>query len=151
MKSAPIRPNQSFYEFIATANPDDQLLIAQSLRGSMPTVRLNYAQTPEQTLQCLVDYTAEYYNFPRLLILDLAIAEEQLAWQLLEAIRVHYPTLTIVMTSLDHRSETRRQAYTLGAHAFISKSRDWAQWKEQVDGLAHYWLKLAILAGQPLF
>lgn len=64
MESDHTRLDQAFYVLVATASPDDQLLLARSLRGSSPAIQLSYAMTAEQTKQCLANQAIEYYNFP---------------------------------------------------------------------------------------
>jgi len=140
-----VRLDRPFYVLVATANKDDQSLITQSLRGSVATIRLNYAASVEQIQQGLLDQESEYYCFPRLLMLDLQIAECQLVWQLISDIRLSYPLLPIILISSDHRPETVRQAYTSGINAFIKKQTDWNKWKAQLVGLAYYWLKVVTL------
>lgn len=144
-----MRLDQFFYVLVATANKDDQSLITQSLRGSVATIRLNYAASAEQIQQGLLDQENEYYCFPRLLMLDLQIAECQLVWQLISDIRLSYPLLPIILISSDHRPETVRQAYTSGVNAFVKKQTDWNKWKAQLVGLAHYWLKVVTLPKSP--
>lgn len=111
----------------------------------MLTIQLTYAFTAEQTQQSLLDQATEYYCFPRLLIIDLQIAERPVVCQLIAQLRLTYPILPIVLLSSDHRAETVRQAYSFGVNAFVRKPADGAEWKKQIGSMASYWLDVVTL------
>ena len=149
MKPTHHHRDSPIYVLIATNNQDDQHLIAQSLQATLPQVQLIYSSTADQTLESLQTKAAEYYSFPRLLVLDLEIADRPIAWQLLEKIKLNFGLLPVIITSLDPRLETTLQVYSRGAQAFVRKPMDWAEWKEKLDALSSYWLQIVTLPKQP--
>ncbi|GAB4024912.1 response regulator [Spirosoma koreense] len=134
---------------IATDNRADQLLITQRLKVSMPQTKTVCVATADETLSYLRTAFVEFYNFPRLLLLDVSLSAAR-GWQLLQEIRNTYPLLSVVLISTDEAPELVLQAYELGAHAFVSRSADAKEWQDKLDTLAHYWLQIVTLPKQPI-
>ncbi|RYF65702.1 MAG: hypothetical protein EOO39_24400 [Cytophagaceae bacterium] len=100
MKTVTPHHRQRICSLIAMPGLDDQHLIAQRLRASLPGIELSYCSTGDETLGSLDTLANEYYNFPGLLLLDLEIATRPMAWQLLKQIRACYPLLPVVLISV---------------------------------------------------
>ncbi|QDK80811.1 response regulator [Spirosoma sp. KCTC 42546] len=142
------RSSQPVYVLLAGCCPDDQALLAQSLKTSMPQIEIGFIPTVNQTLQHLQNTSLESRKFPRLLLLNVERADGQSNWPILQQIKVSYRQLPIVLISTDQQGELALQAYDLGVNSFLVKSLDLDEWQKKLDALADYWLSIVTLPNQ---
>lgn len=142
---------RTIYVLVATTNPNDRQLITECVHTSRPGSKLLYCSTADELRECLRTTAVEYYNFPRLLVLDLDIAPYPVFWALLEEIRANYRLLVIVVICSAKSAETIQRAYDLGAHALICKADKPQAWQQQANALAGYWLQTVSLPKPDLY
>lgn len=124
---------------------DQQEIIRQFLRESLPEVILAFADGPGQALAYLQTADERGDGFPRLVLLDIHLPEAQMGWQLLQQLRTRYRRLPVVVLSAHYDTEAVLKAYQLGAHSFIAKPTEPEQWSRYMEMLRIYWLQTVTL------
>ncbi|GAB4023429.1 hypothetical protein GCM10028808_73870 [Spirosoma migulaei] len=142
------RSSKPVYVLLAGCNPNDQALLAQSLKTSMPQIDIGFITTANQTLQHLQNISLEANKFPRLLLLNVEGSYDQVDWPILQQIKANYRQLPIVLISTDQQGDFALQAYDLGINSFLIKPLDLDEWKTKLAALADYWLSIVTLPNQ---
>lgn len=130
-------------------NEDHQRLIISHLKGASLRVNVLAVSTAGEALSYLRQRYIECSPLPQLILLDLHLPDDQTGWQLLQAIRDSYPLLTVVVISYDQSPTTVLRAYQSGAHSFMAKPVDTADWQYRFGELINYWLQTVTLPKQP--
>ena len=115
-------------------NAGDALLVGQALAECQPSVHLHIARDGEQALQMLDQPEFK----PDLIILDLTIPRVSGFGVL--ASRPLKKTPVVVFSASESQSDMDR-ALTLGAHEYVHKPLDWADYKSAVSGMIHKWVR----------
>jgi CheY-like chemotaxis protein/DNA-binding XRE family transcriptional regulator len=135
------KSNRELHVLLVEDNPGDAMLFERALKSSGLRVRFSCLSDTERLLE-----TVGQRQPPDLVILDLNLPRIS-GLQLLKDMKsnsqiAHIPA--VILTNSVSRREMM-EAYRLGASGFIQKSMSFEEYKENIDTVMNYWLKVVAL------
>ncbi|WP_223833871.1 response regulator [Spirosoma profusum] len=123
-------------------NADYWLLIKKSLEQVLPEVKPVLAQTPEQALDLLNEWSLQEWELPKLILQDLYLPTREDGWQLLKKIK-QLPSAcsripVVILSSSSSRADIE-EAYQFGSASYLVKPVDFPGWINFFGELRTYW------------
>lgn len=136
---------------VAEDDPDDQVLALDAFKECRLTGDLRFVENGEQLLDYL-NRRGSYINEPRpvliLLDLNMPIMDGREALTLIKK-DPKFNTIPVVALTTSRSEEDIQQSYVDGINSYIVKPETFTGLVEVVRGLAHYWLQLVEIPGEP--
>ena len=137
--------NQPVPLLVVDFHLDHQLLIEHTLQTAIPQAKPVFKSTALEALDYLVDSLDHRGLFPKLVVMDIYLPLPDAGWQLLQTLRLRYPTLPVIVLSGNTDAETILKAYELGALSFVEKPAELTQWEPIFSSFREYWLRTVTL------
>jgi CheY-like chemotaxis protein len=129
-------------------NEDHWTLIKNAMQHCLPEVTPVWAQTLDQAMELLNDWSIQEWELPKLILLDLYMPAREDGWHLLKQIKT-MPALCsqipIVMLSASDDPEDITDAYQHGSSSYMVKPTDFAGWLTYFQELRNYWWETVTL------
>ena len=131
---------------IAEDDPDDQLLIRDALKQSIPGARVDFVTDGAEMLDYLY-HRGQYHDAaptppPDLVLLDLNMPRKG-GMEVLEEIKKHKALRSIpaVVLTTSQSPEHVAQSYELGGNGYIVKPASYKELVELMRNLGEYWFE----------
>ncbi len=128
-------------------NPDDVRVIVDTLKKTYPAIDLQVVHDGAEALDCifgtgLYKHHGDHYT-PDLIILDLSLPKVN-GREVLRILRAYARTRTIPVVILSSSTESPiiEDTYQRGANSYVHKPISARTFRESVQAIASYWLKI---------
>lgn len=129
-------------------NDDHWLLIQQAMRHHLGEVTLQRVATTQQALRLFQDWQWQEWELPKLILVDLYLANNTPSWPLLQQLKAMsgpMRRIPIVMFTASTSAADVEAAYERGVSAYLFKPLDSAGWLGCFSELRTYWWDTATL------
>ena len=132
---------------IVEDNPDERLIIEQTLSQVLTDVTVVWANDETVALDYLEQCVNEARALPRLVLLDIYLPAREQGWRFLQTVRDQGWQGVMPVIALRHSNESADilTAYDLGASSYITKPVDIEGWLNYFTILRTYWWHTATL------
>ena len=129
-------------------NEDHWTLIKNAMQHCLPEVTAVWAQTSNQAMGFLNDWSIQEWELPKLILQDLYLPTRQDGWELLEQIKAMpapCSQIPIIMLSASDMPADISDAYQRGIASYMIKPTDFTGWFTYFQELRSYWWETVTL------
>ena len=129
-------------------NEDHWILIKNAIQHCLPEVTPTWAQTSDQAMDLLNDWSIQEWELPKLILQDLYMPSREDGWHLLKQIRglpAPGSQIPIIMLSASDHPADITDAYQRGSSSYMVKPTDFTGWLTYFQELRNYWWETVTL------
>ncbi|GAB4041782.1 response regulator [Spirosoma jeollabukense] len=129
-------------------NEDHWMLVKNAMQHCLSEVTTVWAQTPDQAMDLLNDWSIQEWEIPKLILLDLYMPAREDGWHLLKQIKAMPGPCSqipiVVLSASDHPADIA-DAYQRGGSSYMVKPTTIAEWLTYFQELRNYWWETVTL------
>ena len=129
-------------------NADHWMLIKNAMEQCLPEIKLVHADSPEQTLKLLQEWSIQEWELPKLILQDLYIPNREDGWQLINQIKAMASPcsrIPLILLSFSNDLVDIQEAYQCGVASYLIKPLNFPDWVNFFKELRTYWWETATL------
>ncbi|WP_461074493.1 response regulator [Spirosoma flavus] len=121
---------------------DHWQLLKKAMQQVLPEVTPVHAQTADQAMHLLSEWSMQEWELPKLILQDLYVPTRDAGWQLLNQIKrlpAASSRIPVVILSSSSSRDDIEEAYLFGSASYLIKPIDFQGWISFFQELRAYW------------